>query len=51
MTKLNKLEKFFRFLIYILPGALFFSYYPLFHFGSDESMNFEISLPMIWLIL
>ena len=51
MTKLNKAEKFFRFLIYILPGALFFSYYPLIHFGNSESMNFEISLPIIWLVV
>ncbi|MBR3229146.1 O-antigen ligase family protein [Candidatus Saccharibacteria bacterium] len=51
MTKLNKAEKFFRFLIYILPGVLFFSYYPLIHFGSSESMNFEISLPIIWLVV
>lgn len=35
----------------MLPAALYFSYYPLIHFGSDESMNFEISLPLIWLVL
>ena len=51
MKKLNKSESVFRFLVYILPGVLFFSYYPLIHFGSDASMNFEISLPMIWLVL
>ncbi|MBR0431372.1 O-antigen ligase family protein [Candidatus Saccharibacteria bacterium] len=41
----------FKLFIYIFPILLFFSYYPLIHFGSSESMNFEISLPMIWLVL
>ncbi|MDO5451747.1 MAG: O-antigen ligase family protein [Candidatus Saccharibacteria bacterium] len=48
---MRRAEKIYRFLIYILPGVLFFSYYPLMHFGSSESMNFEISLPLIWLVL
>lgn len=41
----------FRFLLYIMPVCLFFSYYPVFSFGSSESMNFELSLALIWLIL
>ena len=40
-----------RFLTYLLPCVLFFSYYPIISFGSDESMNFEISLPLIWLVI
>lgn len=51
MSKNNFLEKFYRGLIYVLPAVLFFSYYPLIHFGASESMNFEISLPIIWLVL
>ncbi|MBR0372609.1 O-antigen ligase family protein [Candidatus Saccharibacteria bacterium] len=43
--------KIFRIFIYILPAVLYFSYHPLIHFGSSESMNFEISLPLIWLVL
>ncbi len=45
------LEKVFSCLLLILPVILFFSYYPLIHFGSDEAMNFEISLPIIWLVV
>lgn len=45
------LEKIFRLFICILPGVLFFSYWPVIHFGSSESMNFEISLPLIWLVV
>lgn len=45
------LGSFFRGMVYILPALLFFSYYPLIHFGSSESMNFEVSLPLIWLVL
>ncbi|MBQ2672421.1 O-antigen ligase family protein [Candidatus Saccharibacteria bacterium] len=49
--KKNSLEKLYLVMIYSLPGILFFSYYPLIHFGSDGTMNFEISLPLIWLVL
>ena len=48
---MKKLNKAIKYLIYVLPVVLFFSYYPLIHFGASESMNFEISLPLIWLVL
>lgn len=38
-------------LVYILPAILFFSYYPIISLGNDATMNFEFSLPLIWLIL
>ena len=41
----------FRFLLYLLPLVLCFSYFPLISFGSNETMNFELSLPLIWLVL
>ena len=44
-------SKFYRILLYILPAVLYFSYYPLISFGSNESMHFEISLPIIWLVV
>ena len=50
-TGFLKLEKVFFSFVYVLPFVLFFSYYPLIHFGADSSMNFEISLPIIWLVL
>lgn len=48
---MEKLNKFFKFLIYILPAVLFFSYYPVIGLGANGSMNFELSLPLLWLIL
>ena len=45
------MKKLFRILVCVLPAVLYFSYYPLIHFGESESMNFEISLPLIWLVL
>ena len=51
INKSFAIEKLYRCFIYVLPGVLFFSYQPLIHFGSSESMNFEISLPLIWLVL
>ena len=44
-------SKIYRILLYILPAVLYFSYYPLIAFGSNESMHFEISLPIIWLVV
>lgn len=47
----NFLTKFYRVLIYILPAVLFFSYYPVISLGTSESMNFEFSLPLLWLVI
>ena len=44
-------ERAFRGLIYVLPAVLYFSYYPLISLGADESLNFEISLPLLWLVV
>ncbi len=46
-----KLAKIYRFLVYILPAVLFFSYWPVISLGASESMNFELSLPLIWLVI
>lgn len=46
----SKIKTFYRFMLYLLPAVLFFSYYPLLHFGANDSMNFELSLPLIWLV-
>lgn len=34
-----------------MPAVLFFSYYPVIKLGASESMNFELSLPLIWLVV
>ncbi|MBO4276557.1 O-antigen ligase family protein [Candidatus Saccharibacteria bacterium] len=38
-------------LLYLLPLVLFFSYHPVISLGGDGTMNFELSLPMIWLVV
>lgn len=48
---MKRLNKIYTFLIYVLPAVLFFSYYPIISFGANENMNFEISLPLIWLVV
>ena len=50
-TALSRLRRFIFALIYLLPAILFCSYYPLISLGGDHSMNFELSLPLIWLVL
>ncbi|MBQ8985451.1 O-antigen ligase family protein [Candidatus Saccharibacteria bacterium] len=53
MKKQNKniLVTFFRFLLYVMPLVLCFSYYPLIKLGENETMYFELSLPLIWLMM
>ena len=48
---MKKLSKVFKFLVKILPAILFFSYFPVISFGTNETMNFELSLPLIWLLI
>ena len=50
MRKNNYLEKIYRWLVYALPVVLFFSYHPVISLGASESMNFELSLPLLWLV-
>ena len=47
---MKRISRLYIFLVYTLPAILFFSYYPVISFGTSESMNFEISLPIIWLV-
>ena len=47
----NKIKKIFRGFLYTLPAVLYFSYFPIIRLGANETMNFELSLPLIWLAL
>ncbi len=40
-----------RLLVFLIPISVFFSYYPVLSLGSDESMNFEFSIPLIVLLI
>ena len=48
---MKKLANFIKILIYILPIVLFFSYHPVISLGASASMNFELSLPLVWLVI
>lgn len=45
------LRKLLWLLLYLLPAVLFFSYHPIIALGQNSSMNFELSLPLLWLII
>ena len=45
------MKKLLKCLLCIMPLVLFFSYWPVIGLGSSESMNFELSLPLVWLVL
>lgn len=44
-------EKASSVMLILLPLVLFFSFYPIISLGSNDYMNFELSLPEIWLVL
>ena len=48
---MGKLNKVLRGLIYALPMALIFSYYPVMTLGADKTMNFELSVPLLWIVI
>lgn len=50
-AKFFKLENWLRFLVYVLPLALMFSYYPIIALGKNETMNLELSVPLVWLVV
>ena len=43
------IDKCERGLLWALPVVVFFSYYPVLKLGDDGRMNFELSIPLIWL--
>ena len=45
------MKKFFKYLLYIMPLMLYFSYFPVIKLGENETMYFELSLPLIWLVV
>ncbi|MBQ6149539.1 O-antigen ligase family protein [Candidatus Saccharibacteria bacterium] len=45
------MKKLYKYLLYILPLVLIFSYFPVISLGSNETMNFELSLPLLWLVV
>ena len=49
--KQSNLEKIYRIFLCAVPAVLFFSYWPWINFGANNTMNFELSLPLIWLVL
>ena len=49
MKELSK--KIYRYLLYAMPLCLFMSYHPVIRLGGDATMNFELSVAEIWLVL
>lgn len=45
------MKKLLKFLLLIMPACLFLSYHPLMRFGESETMYFELSVAMIWLVM
>lgn len=45
---INKIEDW---LLWALPVVVFFSYLPVFYLGMNETMYFELSIPLIWLLI
>lgn len=48
---MKHLKRFIVVLVYLLPAVLYCGYHPVIHLGETDSMNLELSLPLIWLVL
>ena len=48
---MKRLSKIYRYLFLAFPAVLYFSYFPIIALGGNESMNFELSLPLIYLVV
>ena len=47
---ISRISQIFCSFLILLPIALFFSYYPILHLGDNATMNFELSIPLLWLV-
>ncbi len=47
---MKKLSKILQILLYVLPLALLFSYHPVISLGGNTTMNFELSVALLWLV-
>lgn len=48
---MKQLSKIYKYLFLAFPAVLFFSYFPIISFGANETMNFELSLSLIYLVI
>lgn len=48
---MKRLSKIYKYLFLAFPAVLYFSYFPIIALGGNESMNFELSLPLIYLVV
>lgn len=44
-------EKLLQALVLIMPACLFLSYFPVIPLGSSASMNYELSVALLWLVV
>ncbi len=51
MPKNDRWQRIFRGLLYLMPVALVFSYFPVIRLGGNETMNFELSVAILWLVI
>ncbi len=48
---MKRLNKIYKYLFLAFPAVLYFSYFPVIGIGANETMNFELSLPLVYLVL
>ena len=44
-------EKLLQALVLIMPACLFLSYFPVIPLGGNDSMNYELSVALLWLVV
>ncbi|MBR3144142.1 O-antigen ligase family protein [Candidatus Saccharibacteria bacterium] len=48
---MKKFSKIYKILLMLFPVVLYFSYFPVISLGSDSTMYYELSLPLIYLVV
>ena len=48
---MKRLSNIYKYMFLAWPAVLYFSYFPVISIGANETMNFEFSLPLIYLMV
>ena len=48
---MKKILSFYRTWLLLFPFAMYFSYYPLISLGSNGTMNYDISITLLWIVV
>lgn len=48
---MKRILRFYKTWLLLFPLAMYFSYYPIISLGANSTMNFDLSITLIWLVI